>query len=149
MFRSILVPIDGSDHAARALEEAIDLARATGAALTVMTCVPDVTSWTIAGASYAGEQLQQLVEQSKSEHRALLDAAVESAPDEVAAQAVLAVGPQGPAIVEQVEAGRHDLVVMGSRGRGDVTALLLGSVSHHVLHVSSAAVLIVHSQRHA
>ena len=40
MFHSVLVPIDGSVHSTCALVEAIELAVATGARLTVMTCMP-------------------------------------------------------------------------------------------------------------
>jgi len=42
-------------------------------------------------------------------------------------------------LAEDLDAG---LIVMGSHGRGDLTALLLGSVAHKVLHLSQRAVLI-------
>ena len=51
--------------------------------------------------------------------------------------------PIRQAVLEQIERGRHDLVVLGSRGRGTVRSALLGSVSHYVLHRSAIPVLIV------
>jgi nucleotide-binding universal stress UspA family protein len=58
---------------------------------------------------------------------------------------VISRGRPAEKIIEQVRSGNHDLIVMGSRGRGEVRSALLGSVSHQVLNASPAAVLIVHA----
>jgi nucleotide-binding universal stress UspA family protein len=146
MFRNLLVAIDGSEHATRALGEAVDLARATNASLTVMTSVPDISPWVLGGAGgYAGAvDIQALEGDAEREHTAMLDAAVDALPPDVPVTKVLGHGRPAEAIVEQVRHGGHDLVVMGSRGRGDVRSLLLGCVSHAVLHTSPAALLMVH-----
>jgi nucleotide-binding universal stress UspA family protein len=145
MFHSILVPVDGSAHAARALAEAADIARSADAGLTVMTCVPDPSGWLLSGGGWgAAVDLGAIARESEQEYRAMLDGAV-SAVSGVTVAAVVAYGRAAPAIVEQVERGAHDLIVMGSRGRGNLRSLLLGSVSHQVLQTSPAAVLIVHA----
>jgi nucleotide-binding universal stress UspA family protein len=45
-----------------------------------------------------------------------------------------AAGSPGPELLKRVEAACHDLIVMGSRGRGAVRSVVLGSVSHYVLN---------------
>ncbi|MGZ4188050.1 MAG: universal stress protein [Solirubrobacteraceae bacterium] len=61
----------------------------------------------------------------------------------VKASTVLLEGRVGQAIIERIRAAGHDLVTMGSRGRGELRSMVLGSVSHEVLHESPVPVLIV------
>jgi nucleotide-binding universal stress UspA family protein len=146
VFRDILVAIDGSAHATRALAEAIDVAQVGHARLTILTSAPDPSTWLLAGAPYTGGvDFEALERENEREHADLLEAAVTSVPDDVPVTKILARGRPGEQILERLHGAGHDLVVMGSRGRGEVRSLLLGSVSHHVLNASPAAVLIVHA----
>jgi nucleotide-binding universal stress UspA family protein len=147
VFQDILVAIDGSEHATRALAEAIDLAQRDNARLTIMTTVPDPSAWLLTGAAYGGEiDYIALNEQSEREYQELLDQAVAQTPKGVSVTKLLAHGRPGDRILEEMSDGRHDLLVMGSRGRGNVRSLVLGSVSHQVLNAAPAAVLIVHAE---
>lgn len=156
MFRDILVAVDGSAHAERALEEAIDLARQSGGSLTLVTVAPELSGWFLGGGAAlpppvnpaAGVPLPvdvaQLREDLIREHRQMLEQAKARVPSGVQSTAVVLEGRVGEAIVGQVNAGGHDLVAMGSRGRGELRSMVLGSVSHEVLHDSPVPVLIVH-----
>jgi nucleotide-binding universal stress UspA family protein len=145
MFRDLLVAIDGSPHASRALAEAVELAERNNAKLTVMTSVPDVSSWLMGASLGAGADFDALGREAEREHKRLLDGAVDALPQGLSVTKVLAHGRPAKRILEQLRRGSHDLVVMGSRGRGEMGSLLLGSVSHQVLNASPSAVLIVHA----
>ena len=93
----------------------------------------------IDGSPHADLALMDAIDLAKSENARLV-------PDDVSVTTVLTAQPVLPALLQQIEAGRHDLVVMGSRGRGAVRSALLGSVSHYVLNHSPVPVLIVHAQ---
>lgn len=146
MFQRILVAIDGSPHAAQALSEAVDLAQRNNATLTVMTVVPDVSAWLLSGGGYTGAvDFEALARESEGEHQQLLDSVVDALPKDLSVTKLLVHGRPAERILERLGSDRHGLVVMGSRGRGDVRSLLLGSVSHQVLNASPGAVLIVHA----
>jgi nucleotide-binding universal stress UspA family protein len=140
MFRNILVAVDGSAHGARALEEAIDLARTEGGHLTLVTVATRPMIWPA--------PLQAAVTDAELEEtaQALIDEAAAKVPDDVYVARAVRRGRPGHEIVKRAREHDHDLIVMGARGRGAATSLLLGSVSHGVLNQSPSAVLIVHAR---
>jgi nucleotide-binding universal stress UspA family protein len=145
MFHRILVALDFSSHAQRALAEAIDMAHATNAQLTVMTVVPTVSEWALGGEFAAPVNLEELRQQTERSYMAMLDAAIDTVPEDLPVTRIFRHGAASTVIVDEASAGGHDLIVMGSRGRGEIRSLLLGSVSHHVLQASPVPVLIVHA----
>jgi nucleotide-binding universal stress UspA family protein len=144
MFHDILVAVDGSPDAEQALTEAIDLAKSEHTRLTMITAVSQAPATAYVA---AGEVAKQLIEDAHAEAEAILRRARERIPDDLSVKAVLSEQPIRLALIKQIADGEHDLVVMGSRGRGAVRAALLGSVSHYVLHHSPIPVLIVHADR--
>ena len=148
MFFRLLVAFDGSPHSERALAEAIDLARATNAKLTVLTVMPEPGTGAMGamGAGYiAPVAPAETVHELEAHYLKMLDDAVQEVPGDLPVTKVLGRGDPALAVVEEVARGDHDLVVIGSRGRGELRSLLLGSVSHHVLRSSPVPVLVVHA----
>jgi nucleotide-binding universal stress UspA family protein len=139
MFRSILVAVDGSRAAARALEEAIDLARGEGARLTLISVA--VPPRRLFSPPYALPVPSE--DQLEAEALQILERAEKLVPDDVPVSTVLRRGSAAKAILERIEDGEHDLVVMGSRGLGPAGSVLLGSVSRAVLAHSRVPALVV------
>jgi nucleotide-binding universal stress UspA family protein len=147
MFHNILVAVDGSPHAAQALTQAIDLAECEHSRLTIITAVTQVPAAYLTGTAYmamAGEVTAALAANT-ADAEAILEHARSRVPDDLPLTTVLSNRPARTALIEQIERGRHDLIVMGSRGRGAVRSALLGSVSHYVLDHSPIPVLISHA----
>ncbi|MEA2197607.1 MAG: hypothetical protein QOJ25_1658 [Solirubrobacteraceae bacterium] len=144
MFHNILVAVDGSPHADRALTHAIDLAQSEHSRLTLITAVAELPP-----VSYltAGGVAGKLIEDTRAEAENILCRARDRVPQDLPVTTMLTEEPIRLALIRQVKKGHHDLVVMGSRGRGAVRATLLGSVSHYVLHHSPVPVLIVHAEK--
>jgi nucleotide-binding universal stress UspA family protein len=144
MFHNILVAVDGSADADLALTEAIDLAESEHTRLTLFTAVsqPPATAY-VAG----GEEVGKLLEDAHANAETILRRARERVPDDLSVITVLSERPIRAGLMSEIAEGVHDLVVVGSRGRGAVRAALLGSTSHYVLHHSPVTVLIVHADR--
>lgn len=147
MFHNILVCVDGSAHADRALAEAIDLAATERARLTILTAIPRPPFWACTPETAGG--IERLTSDLADEATATLRAAVDRVPESIPVTRILTAEPIRDALMERIETGGHDLLVMGSRGRGALSASVLGSVSHYALNHSPIPVLIVHAEEEA
>jgi nucleotide-binding universal stress UspA family protein len=139
VFHRILVAIDGSRQAQTVVAEAVELAQAGNARLTLITVVPE-PPFLWAGMAYVAPLA---ADELADAHRDALHRAVASVPVEIPLVTLFRRGLAWTAILEECARGDHDLIVMGSRCRGEWRSALLGSVSHHVTRASPVPVLIV------
>jgi nucleotide-binding universal stress UspA family protein len=141
MFEKILLATDGSRHSERALEYARDLALRNDALVIVVHAFEAVPG-------YLGEPLKgDLVARHVNVGREIAkQAAIELQDAGVDVDTEVLQGPPGAAILDVAEARQVDLIVMGTRGQGELTSLLLGSVSHRVLAHSLVPVMVVKAE---
>jgi nucleotide-binding universal stress UspA family protein len=125
---NILVGLDGSQSSQRALEHAIDLARSSGAKLTLMTVAPPVATYVTLG----GVSIETMSAELDKWAAEVLDEAARTIPPEVTANKVQGSGHAGPEILKELKRGGYDLIVLGTRGRGRTQEGLLGSVNGYI-----------------
>ena len=142
-YRHVLVAYDGSPEAELALAHAVAIAQAYRARLALVAVVPPppLLAWQAPG----GMRGSTTTEQAELDQR--LRAAADRVPDDLSLTTRLLDGDPARELLRAAREGDHDLIVMGSRGRGRVTAALLGSVSNHVMHDSPVPVIVVHCPR--
>ena len=138
----IVVGVDGSGHSQRALEWAMKEAAIRHTSLTVIT-VHEVMRgfFTTAPSVYPDEPARTAEAQkaAQAETDQVLSGLEGPHPESVTVKAVY-----GLPVDELVNAGRDaDMIVLGSRGAGGFTRLLLGSTASHVVQQSYCPVLIV------
>jgi nucleotide-binding universal stress UspA family protein len=131
----IVVGVDGSPAAQRALRWALDLARPGHAEVEV------VHAWqpAVLGGPFASAMIE--VETGNEAARRTLDEAI--AAEDTGVDVTRNVSCSGAAGAILDAASDADLVVVGSRGRGGFAGMLLGSVSHQVAHHAPCPVVVV------
>ena len=136
--RSILVALDNSPQSWRALELAAELARSSGAELTLVHAFEPIRL--ALGEPFLGADLEKRTVEGENflEHAARYIADLK--PDVSVVE-----GPAADAILCVADARKVDLIVMGARSRGVVSAVL-GSVSSRVVHQAGCPVLIARGQ---
>jgi nucleotide-binding universal stress UspA family protein len=138
MFKNILLGIDGSEHALRAAKVTGDLARKLGSDVWVVVCFDPVPA-------YLGEpNLQQAVNLRLQQADDVLNPALEEIgkiPGLLRKE--ILEGPPAEAILNVAQARGNDLIIMGTRGRGQLAGLLLGSQSQKVITHASCPVMLI------
>lgn len=137
--KKILVAVDGSTASQHAAAMATDLAKSLSAQLTLVHVVAPVV---VPGAEMPFAPLAEIQEAEMQRGAKLVDDAAKA----VGLAGVTTrnlFGSPAERIVDLAEEEGFDLVVVGSKGRGAVARLLLGSVADRVVHISKRPVLVV------
>ncbi|PCR91301.1 universal stress protein [Natrinema ejinorense] len=142
MFDTILLPTDGSEHARAAAETGIELAAVHDATVHV-ACVADtgpLGDLRLPGDAASAEDA------IRGRAQEYVDAIVERV--DAAGLAVTGTvldGPPEEALLEYAREIDADLIVMGTRGRGGVHRMALGSVTDHVIRFGDIPVFVANS----
>lgn len=138
--KKILVGVDGSPEALRAVEMAAGIAASTGASLALAHVVmplafpPDAYGTLLPAIEEEEEKAAgPLLREAEARARRFVSAVTTS----------ILRGPPAEKLAETATSMGADLVVVGSRGRGAVKRMLLGSTSDRLVHVSERPVLVV------
>ena len=140
----IVVGVDGSQHSQRSLEWAMKEAALRQVPLTVVAVHPVATSgWTKAGMSFPADQAD--MERARTAAQEEVDKAVSQVgaqrPPSVTVHAESGIPAE---VLINVSSGA-DMLVVGSRGSGGFSRLLMGSVSSQVAHHAPCPVVIIPS----
>ncbi len=146
MFRSILVPVDYSEHSKTSVRYAAELARSVGAALDVVH-VWDRPSYAsdavlVRRPGEAHCSLAELIQTNAEKDMNDFLGSLSLPPDTKLDHRLLSGDPAGR-LIEELRRGQHDLVVLGTHGRTGLMHLLLGSVAEKLVRLSPVPVLTV------
>jgi nucleotide-binding universal stress UspA family protein len=121
MPNKVLVGTDGSPTAAKAVDRAVDVAKAARAPLTILSAGP-------------AEIAKRITEREAARHAA----------SGVAIETAAVDGDPTTALVETARAGGYDLLVVGNRGMTGIARVLrLGAVPNKVMHRLPCNLLVV------
>lgn len=141
---SVVVAVDGSYHAEQALAWAAEEARVRRCPLAIVHVERPLGAQERAWLAQAGMSVNQVAEEMRAGSHQLLDNArrsVAATVPDVQTQPVLRTGDAREVLLELSR--RAGIVVLGSRGRGPVTSLLLGSVSVAVTRHAEGPVVVL------
>ncbi|MCS6843243.1 MAG: universal stress protein [Caldilineales bacterium] len=155
MYKRILVPLDGSTFAERALPHALEIARATNGELHLLTVVPLLDNQSMAVVdlypmyvyrSFTVDQSQEM-ERLQADLRAYLEELCRrAASGGVRAEPVVRSGQPAEEIISYAHEAGCDLIVMSTHGRSGIGRWVYGSVADKVLRGADVPVLLVRAR---
>jgi nucleotide-binding universal stress UspA family protein len=138
-FKKILLPVDGSQHSQKAMEKATGLAVTMEAEIVLLYVTGAIPQF------IKGKPREEAEKAQKEEAGLVLAPFQEFLNDKKVKYTTLVVpgSNAGKSICQVASTEGCDVIVMGSRGRGDWEGAMLGSVTHRVLAQCTTPVLVV------
>lgn len=147
MMRKMLVPVDGSDWALKAVDIAADLADKNNGSLVLLHVNRRQKLPASVRQFLEVEHIQEPPEWLYE--KAVADHILQKAQDRAKAKGLKAVeatvrgGDPARVIVDFAKEQKVDAIVMGTRGVSDLRGLFMGSVAHKVSHLAECTVVAV------
>jgi nucleotide-binding universal stress UspA family protein len=139
--KSIVVGTDGSETASRALQEAADLAKSTGAKVHIVSAFEPASGAQVAGDT--PERASWMVGPDVQVDSVLDDAAGALHAKGIESESHARKGDPADALLDVAAENGADLIVVGNKGMTGAKRFLLGSVPDKISHHASCSVLIV------
>jgi nucleotide-binding universal stress UspA family protein len=144
VFTRIVVGTDGSETAAEAVRQAIDLAKLAGAQLSIVSAFAPVPERKVKDQQREAPADVQYEIGPREDVNLVLDAAAADARKEgIEVQTHPVEGDPGEAILNVAEETKADLIVVGNKGMTGARRFLLGSVPNNISHHAPCSVIIV------
>ncbi len=136
--QKILIAVDGSEHSKRAVEYAIELLKMLQADIILIHCHRNYP--TLLGEPYLQKAINKINQEAETLVKPFRELFRKA---NIAITERIMEGRAGEVIVAVADTEKADLIIMGSRGLSDLEGLIVGSVTHRVLHAASCPVLVV------
>lgn len=145
MFKRILVPLDGSTRAERALPVAARLARAAGGSVVLVqvASVPITYSPYLASSAYAGEVIEEELTDAENYLKTIARSEVLAG---IEVETKVLFGAAAQTVLSIASSYQVDLIVMTSHGRTGMKRWVLGSVAQKLARYSSIPVFVLHAE---
>ncbi|MEW6721484.1 MAG: universal stress protein [Thermodesulfobacteriota bacterium] len=147
MYKKILVPLDGSALAERAIWHAGEIARGADAEILLLQAVYVPMPVVPESALLTEGKLLEEVAKSASEYLDRIGAEMRAAGHRV--RTIIDERPPAEAILHVAEQERADLIVMSTHGRSGLSRLMLGSIAENVLRHTHCTIMFVKPERPA
>ncbi|MCE9684376.1 universal stress protein [Halomonas alkalisoli] len=145
MFNTILVPVDGSESAKKALSVACQLANQADATLHILHIPEELSHETTLVWGIGAIAVEASRQERDDIGQQVVEKAAQAARDKGVTKIETAIGRGDPArtIISEAKTRGVEAIIMGSRGLSDLRGLVVGSVSHKVSHAAECTVITV------
>lgn len=145
MFERILVAVDGSSGSKTALKLAAGLQKTCGSELLILTVFRHHSLLETSMSMVRPEEPENIDDAMRGHAKQVGEEAKKIAAEEGASKVrgFVKAGQPARTIVKFGQEHEVDLIIVGSRGLGDVESFLLGSVSHKVTSLAACPVMVV------
>ncbi|WP_088033571.1 universal stress protein [Evansella clarkii] len=135
----IIVPVDGSSHALKAVETAVEMAEKYTEPLLMLNVQPEKEKL------FSGEDPgdERWLAEKEAKGQEVMKSAAELVNERVPYEQKVRIGTPSIQITDEAAEQKARCIVMGSRGSGPFVSAILGSVSYGVLHLAQCPVMVV------